>query len=218
MMVKKCLFFLIVFSIAATLVIFHEFSGWNLSTLQSQISETGFWAPLIYIAIYMLATALILPSTVLNLTGGALFGFGWGITWTSLAAIGSAVLTFWITRLWLRDWARQNLGRHYQILDQEIHKGGISYLFAVRLLPVIPYGVINYSAGLTSVTFYNYLISTVLGTILGLLPFVMLGSSGVKAIATGQMWRIFLPMTLIGLLIMSTTWYQRFKQDENNKN
>ena len=167
-------------------------------------------------AAYAIATALVLPSTILNLAGGSLFEVFWGILWTSLAAVGSAIITFWITRLWIRIWVQRHLNLRYKVLDKEISEGGILYLFAVRLLPVIPYGVVNYSSGLTSVTFRDYLISTALGTVIGLFPFVMLGSSGVKAITAGQAWHILLPMTLVGLLVISTTWYQRFQKNKSS--
>jgi uncharacterized membrane protein YdjX (TVP38/TMEM64 family) len=90
------------------------------------------------------------------------------------------------------------------------------YLFAVRLLPVIPYGIVNYSAGLTSVRFRDYLIGTSLGTVPGLLPFVMLGHSGADAMQTGQVWQILLPLTLIGVLVGFGTWYQRHHQTRSS--
>ena len=206
---KKSLIFAIVFSIGAAIAFFIGYDYWEFSTLRTQIAQAGVWAPLIYVVCYTVATALILPSTVLNLTGGALFGTLWGLIWTSLAAILSAVLTFWVTRKWVRDWVQHRLDRRWENLDSEVRAGGIFYLLAIRLLPIIPYGIVNYSAGISSVRFYDYLIGTSLGTIPGLLPFVMLGSSGVEMVSTGQVWHIFLPLSLIGLLIGATTWYKR---------
>ena len=213
-MTKKALYFLILFSIAAVAAIFYGVGKSELLALQSQISATGFWAPLIYIFVYALATAFILPSTVLNLAGGALFGVCWGMLWTSLAAIGSAIFTFWVTRLWVRRWIQNHLNQRFKLLDKEISNGGFGYLFAVRLLPVIPYGIVNYSAGMTSVAFRDYLTSTTLGTVLGLLPFVLLGDSGVEAMTTGQAWRILLPMTLVGCLIIGATWSKRVQEEK----
>lgn len=206
---KKSLIFAIVFSIGAAIAFFIGYDFLEFSTLRTQIARAGIWAPLIYVVCYSIATALILPSTVLNLAGGALFGTLWGLIWTSLAAILSAVLTFWVTRKWVRNWVQHRLDLRWKSLDSEVREGGIFYLLAVRLLPVIPYGIVNYSAGISSVRFYDYLIGTSLGTVPGLLPFVMLGSSGVEAVTTGQAWHILLPLTLIGLLIAVTTWYKR---------
>lgn len=206
---KKGLFIVILFSIAAPLFTLHKFSHWELSSLQFQIEKAGFWAPLIYMMIYIIATGLVLPSTVLNLAGGALFGTFWGVIWTTLAAITSAIAVFLVTRRWAQGWVQKRLNSRLQSLDREFRAAGSSYLLAIRLLPVIPYGIVNYSAGLSSLTFRDYLIGTCLGTVPGLLPFVMLGDSGVKAATTGQLSLVLLPLTLIGLLVGGATWYQR---------
>lgn len=211
-MVKKGMLLLALFSIVAMMIVLRGLGQLEIENLRLQIAETGALAPVVYMLVYASATALILPSTVLNLAGGALFGVVWGIVWTSLAAVGSAVFTFWATRLWVRTWVQRHLNQNYQALDREISEGGTLYLFAVRLLPIIPYGIINYSSGLTSVSFRDYFVGTTFGTVLGLFPFVMLGSSGVEAISTGQAWRIIFPMSIIALLILSTAWYKRLKR------
>jgi len=210
-MLKKALIFLILFSIAAAVVVLQALGKVGLVEVRSQLQAAGFWAPLLYILIYTIATALILPSTVLNLTGGALFGTLWGLLWTTLAALLSAIVTFWVTRLWAQSWVQQRLDQRWHNFDQEIREGGMFYLLAIRLLPIIPYGIANYSAGLTSVRFQDYVVGTTLGTVPGLLPFVMLGDSGVVAMHTGQLWHIVLPLTLIGLLVLFATWYQRHR-------
>jgi uncharacterized membrane protein YdjX (TVP38/TMEM64 family) len=71
-------------------------------------------------------------------------------------------------------------------MDAEMRQGGLFYMFAIRLLPIIPYGLVNFAAGLTSIRFRDYLIGTILGTVPGVLPFVMLGSSGLQAMRTGD--------------------------------
>ena len=216
-MIKKGIILLSLFSVAAIFVVLRGLGQEEILALRAQIEQTGFWAPIIYILIYTFATALVLPSTMLNVTGGALFGVFWGIIWTTIAAVGSAILTFWVTRCWLRDWSLKKTRNSWQELDAEIRGGGFFYLLAIRLFPVIPYGVVNYSAGLTSVSFRDYLISTSLGTVPGLLPFVMLGASGIETVSTGQVWPVLLPLALISLLIAGTTWYQRRrKQHDSN--
>jgi uncharacterized membrane protein YdjX (TVP38/TMEM64 family) len=82
-------------------------------------------------------------------------------------------------------------------------------MFAIRLVPIMPYGLVNFAAGLTSVTFKDYLIGTVLGTVPGILPFVLLGSSGLKAIRTGEMMPLVGTLALLGMLVAGSTWYRR---------
>ena len=85
-------------------------------------------------------------------------------------------------------------------------------MFAIRLLTISPYGLVNFAAGLTSIHFRDYLLGTVLGTVPGILPFVMLGSSGLQAMRTGNILPLMGSLGLIGLLVAGATWYRRRRQ------
>ncbi len=86
------------FCIIATVIGIALLSGIDRSQLQLWLQQMGIWAPVLYILIYSIATICILPSTPLNLTGGAIFGSVWGTVWTSIAAILAAVLAFGFSR------------------------------------------------------------------------------------------------------------------------
>lgn len=189
--------------------------------LQSALYQAGPWAPIVYIVIYAVATVLVLPSTALNLTGGAIFGPWWGTLWTSIAAITAAVIAFVFTRTIGRDIVGKRITGRWQALDAEIRTGGLFYMFAIRLQPVIPYGLVNFVAGLTSIRFKDFFVGTALGTVPGVLPFVLLGSFGLKAITTGEVLPLLLTLSLIALLISTSAWYYRRRRlpsrlDSNN--
>lgn len=186
--------------------------GINPAQLQSWLKQAGIWAPIIYITFYTVATVLVLPSTALNLTGGAIFGLWWGILWTSIAAVIAAVVAFTFTRTVGREMIARKLAGRWQAMDAEMHQSGLFYMFAIRLLPIIPYGLVNFSAGLTSIRFRDYLLGTILGTVPGLLPFVMLGSSGLQAMRTGDVLPLVGALSLTGLLVGGATWYRRRRQ------
>lgn len=186
--------------------------GINPAQLQTGLKQAGIWAPIIYIALYTVATVLVLPSTALNLTGGAIFGLWWGILWTSIAAVIAAVVAFTFTRTVGREMIARKLAGSWQAMDAEMHQNGLFYMFAIRLLPIIPYGLVNFAAGLTSIRFRDYLLGTILGTVPGLLPFVMLGSSGLQAMRTGDVLPLVGALCLTGLLVGGATWYRRRRQ------
>jgi len=187
--------------------------GWlNPTRVQSLIRPTGFWAPLVYVALYVVATSLLLPSTPLNITGGILFGLGFGMLWTGIAAIVAAALSFAFARTLGQAWITQKMIGRWQAIDAEVRRGARFYMFAVRLLPIIPNGLINYSAGVTSISFKDYLIGTVPGTVLGILPPVLIGSSGVRAMKTGDVLPLVAAMGLMGLLIAGATLYRHRRQ------
>lgn len=209
---KSGIFLLTVFCIIVTGLAVFLLGGIDSAQLQARLNQAGIWAPIIYIALYTVATVLVLPSTALNLTGGAIFGPWLGTLWTSIAAVIAAVVAFAFTRTVGRDLVARRLAGRWQAMDAEMSQGGLFYMFAIRLLPIIPYGLVNFAAGLTSIQFRDYLLGTIIGTIPGVLPFVMLGSSGLQAMRTGDFLPLIGSLCLIGLLIGGATWYRRRRQ------
>ncbi len=209
---KRGIFVLTVFCIVLTGLVVYLLGGINTTQLQAWLKQVGIWAPIIYIALYTVATVLVLPSTPLNLTGGAIFGPWLGTLWTSIAAVIAAVVAFAFTRTVGREMVAQKLSGHWQAMDAQMRQGGLFYMFAIRLLPLIPYGLVNFAAGLTSIRFRDYLLGTMLGTVPGVLPFVMLGSFGLRAIRTGDVLPLIGALALTGLLVGTATWYRRCRQ------
>ncbi|BAQ62180.1 hypothetical protein GM3708_2586 [Geminocystis sp. NIES-3708] len=182
--------------------------GINPELLENFVAKLGLFAPFFYIILYIIATILLLPSTPLNVSGGLIFGFWWGLLWTAIAAVIAAMVSFAYSRFLGRKWVKKRFGIHLQRLDKEIKKGGMSYIFAIRLLPLIPYGIVNFGAGLTCVKKKDYLLGTIFGTIPGILPFVMMGA-GISAMSKGDMLMITLSLGLTGLLVGAATYYQK---------
>lgn len=209
MLSKRGLVLLLLFCLIATILVAYGLGGISPQQIQVWLHEAGIWAPIIYILIYSISTILILPSTALNLLGGAIFGPWIGTLWTSIAAIIAAIVAFAFTRTIGRDLIARRLAGRWQALDAELQQGGLFYMFAIRLLPIIPYGLVNFAAGLTSIRFKDYLAGTALGTVPGVLPFVMLGSSGLRALQTGDILPLIGALTLIGFLMAGVTWYRR---------
>ncbi|NET90579.1 MAG: TVP38/TMEM64 family protein [Kamptonema sp. SIO1D9] len=209
---KSSILILTIICILATALGIYLLGGINQEQLENWLEEAGILAPIIYIVLYTIGTLLILPSTPLNLAGGAIFGAWMGTLWTSLAAVIAAVVAFSFTRSIGRELIAQKLAGKWEAMDAEIRQGGLFYLFAVRLLPIIPYGLVNFAAGLTSIRFQDYLWGTILGTVPGVLPFVTIGSSGIKAMQTGDVLPLLGALALTGILVAGATWYRRRRQ------
>ncbi|WP_013323991.1 TVP38/TMEM64 family protein [Gloeothece verrucosa] len=208
---KTTIILLTLICLAATAIGIYLLGGLAPEQIQAWLKKMGIWAPIIYIILYTLGTILILPSTPLNLSGGALFGVWWGTLWTTLAAIVAAVVSFAFTRTIGRDYIANKLAGRWEAIDAEMRQGGLFYMFAIRLLPIIPYGIVNFAAGLTSIRFRDYLLGTSLGTLPGILPFVMMGA-GLQALSKGNIFPLTLAFTLTGMLVGVATWYRRRRQ------
>ncbi|MGB0563384.1 MAG: TVP38/TMEM64 family protein [Spirulinaceae cyanobacterium] len=208
MKAKRNLALLLLFCVVATAGGVYLLGGVEQAQIEAWLERAGIWAPLIYIVLYTIGTLLILPSTPLNLSGGAIFGVVWGTVWTTVAALIAAIVAFAFTRTIGRQWIAQQLKGRWEGFDTEMRQGGLFYMAAIRLLPIIPYGIVNFAAGLTSIRTRDYLIGTAIGTVPGILPFVMMGA-GLQALRQGNVVPILVALTLIGLLVGAGTWYQR---------
>lgn len=175
------------------------------------LRQSGGWAPIIYILLYIITTILVFPSTALNMTGGAIFGPWLGLLWTSIGAVIAAIVAFAFTRTVGRKAIEKRLAGRWQAMDAEVRRGGVFYMFAIRLVPIMPYGLVNFAAGLTSVTFQDYLVGTTLGTVPSVLPFVLLGSYGLQAIRTGDVLPLVGALALTGVLVAGSTLYRHRK-------
>ncbi|WP_016951096.1 TVP38/TMEM64 family protein [Anabaena sp. PCC 7108] len=201
-------FLIIGICIIATGLAVYLLGGVEPEQIQAWLKSAGIWAPIIYIFLYVVATMLVLPSTALNLTGGAIFGPVLGIIWTSIAAMIAAIVSFVFTRTIGREAIAKRLAGKWQAMDAEVRRGGVFYMFAIRLVAIMPYGLVNFAAGLTSVSFKDYVLGTALGTVPGILPFVLLGSYGLKAFRTGDFLPLIGALSLTGILVLTATWYR----------
>lgn len=201
------LLFILAYLIATGLTVY-LLGGIDPVKLQAWLRSAGIWAPIIYVALYIIATLLVLPSTVLNLTGGALFGPWLGTLWTSTGAVVAAIVAFMFTRTLGRAAIAKRVAGRWQAMDVEVRRGGVFYIFAIRLVPIMPYGLVNFAAGLTSVSLKDYCLGTILGTVPSVLPFVLLGSSGIQALHTGDVLPLVGALALTGILVGGSTWYR----------
>ena len=116
------------------------------------------WTMGAYFLLYVAITGLSIPgATVLTLIGGAVFGLLWGTLLVSFASSLGATAAFLVSRFVLRDWVRSRFGAQLERIDRGVQQEGAFYLFTLRLIPAVPFFVINLVMGLTAMrpwTFY----------------------------------------------------------------
>ncbi len=112
-----------------------------------------------YFAIYVAVTALSVPgAAIMTLAGGAIFGTLWGTVIVSFASSLGATLAFLAARFVLRDSIEARFGARLTEFNKGVEKEGAFYLFTLRLVPLVPFFVINLLMGLTkmkTLTFYG---------------------------------------------------------------
>ena len=133
----------------------------SLQASQAQLTARYAASPFAFIAVFSLlyigATALSLPgATLLTLVAGAVFGFGWGLVIVSFASTIGATLAMLSARYLLRDWVEARWGSRLASLQAGLEKDGAFYLFSLRLLPIVPFFLLNLSMGLTRIKLWTF--------------------------------------------------------------
>ena len=144
--------------------------------LDAQVmANPGLAAGLFFLA-YVTVTALSLPGAALmTLVAGGLFGLLGGTVLVSFASTLGATLAMLISRFMLRDWVQARFGPRLAGIDQGIAREGSAYLFALRLVPVFPFFLINLAMGLTRLPARTFWWVSQVGMLPGTLVYVNAG-------------------------------------------
>ena len=146
------------------------------AALNAQVSAEPLVAAGVFFAAYVAVTALSLPGAALmTLLGGALFGLLEGFVLVSFASVLGATLAMLSSRFLLRDWVQSRFGKRLASIDQGIEREGAFYLFALRLVPIFPFFLINLAMGLTRLPTRTFWWVSQLGMLPGTLVYVNAG-------------------------------------------
>ena len=130
-----------------------------------------------FFALYVAVTGLSLPgAAIMTLMAGAVFGLLWGTLIVSFASSAGATLAFLASRFVLKDWVQARFGSKLQPLNAGVAKEGAFYLFALRLVPVFPFFLINLAMGLTPIRTWTFYWVSQLGMLAGTIAFVYAGA------------------------------------------
>ncbi len=130
-----------------------------------------------YFLLYVFVTALSLPvAAILTLLGGAIFGLVAGTIVVSFASTTGATLAFLACRYLFRDAVEEKFSAQLAKINRGIEKDGAFYLFTLRMIPVVPFFLINLLMGLTSITARTFFLVSQLGMLAATIVFVNAGT------------------------------------------
>jgi uncharacterized membrane protein YdjX (TVP38/TMEM64 family) len=178
------------------------------------IRSLGYWGPITFILIYILATVLFLPGSILTLGAGFLFGVLSGTIYVSIASILGATAAFLVGRYLLRSWVEQQIADNekFQAVDKAVASEGWKIVLLTRLSPVFPFNLLNYAFGVTQVSLKDYFLASWIGMFPGTLMYVYFGSlaENLATIGTSDQSTTSAQWILRGIGLIATvavTWY-----------
>ena len=155
------------FSLARLQMQYHDLQAWYV--------QSPWTARALFFGLYLILASAAVPGiVVLTLAGGAIFGFAWGLVLVSFASTLGATLTLVTVRHVLPQTIASAMGPRVQALLRNVTKGlereGVFFLLSLRLIPLIPFGLINVVMAFTRMPIGRfYLVSQ-----LGMLPTTIL--------------------------------------------
>lgn len=211
-MSKKKLLFLFLILLVIGIIIFLQQTTplgdyFSLSYIKSQQAALSdicenypYQAIAIYFISYILITALSIPgAAIITLVGGAMFGVVLGTVIVSFASSIGATLAFLISRWLLHDFIQESFNSRLKKINEGIKKEGPFYLFALRLVPLFPFFLINILMGLTPIKTWHFYIVSQAGMFLGTVAYVNAGKELGKIESLGS---IISPTLLISFAIL----------------
>ena len=220
-------------AVAALFAVLYYFYGdqinfQNLAKHESELREVRESHPvLVYggvFVIYVTFTALSLPgAAVMTLAIGWYFGFIRGVVLVSFASTIGATLAFLLSRYLLRDSIQAKFGDKLVSFNESLERDGAFYLFNLRLIPVVPFFVINVVMGLTPIKVWTYYWVSQVGMLAGTCVFVYAGSTvslqelSEKGYSNPQMLVAFTLLGVFPLIVKGIMSKVRGKQESDSK-
>lgn len=140
----------------------------SLDAVKAWMTWAGPWGPIAFVAAYAASSFLLVPAWTLSVASGALWGPTLGTAYTVSGATMAAAVPFFVSRRWGRPIAERMMmkNRVAGVCDRMLSRRGFESILVMRLLPVFPWDLVNYGAGLCGIRFKDFM----LGTFLGIIP------------------------------------------------
>ena len=189
----------------------------NIDRLNAWFDGLGWWAPAVFVLLWIAASVLFLPGLAITIVGGLVFGAVWGTIWTTVGANLGAVAAFLVGRYAARGMVEGMVEKNQALkkIDEGVRRQGWRMLMVTRLVPVFPFNVQNYVYGLTDVPLRTY----VLVTLPCMLPATIAFNFAAGSVRTGDfgktLWYLGIAAVSFVLLSMIPGWVRkRYDTDE----
>ncbi|WP_163831537.1 TVP38/TMEM64 family protein [Spartinivicinus ruber] len=157
----------------------------------------------IFFVVYVFVTALSLPgAAIMTIIAGLIFGLLTGVIIVSFASTIGATLAFLISRTLLGDWVQHKFASHLKTINEGIEQEGGFYLFTLRLIPAIPFFIINLVMGLTPIRVLQFFLVSQVGMLPGTIVYVNAGAS-LSNVEELSVTGLFTPGIIISFLLLA---------------
>jgi uncharacterized membrane protein YdjX (TVP38/TMEM64 family)/Fe-S oxidoreductase len=175
----------------------------TIETVIEFIKAHPFMAPFLFIILYSIGPSLFIPSLPLTIGAGFLWGPFWGVVFSITGATIGATVPFLLSRYIIGDTVRARFGYiRWQWLKEKVEKHGWKAVAFARLLPVLPFPVLNYLFGITPIPLRHYIWSSLVFMVPACIAYVVFGSSMSELIIKGNIKAIILGILVVSVMML----------------
>src|SRR6266446_4109999 len=183
--------------------------------IQNLVGHLGHWGPIVFVLAYAVGPAFLIPGLPLDLAAGLIFGPIWGTVYSLVGATLGATVAFLAARTVGRDWTEEKLSGPLKKIKEGVDRGGWEFVAFVRLVPVIPFNLLNYALGLTRIGLVPYVLASFVFMAPAAAVYVYAGWAGGEAIAgegtlSQTAVRVLIALTALGILAVLPQLAVRF--------
>ena len=149
----------------------------NAASLDAMVRENFLIVFVSYVAIYAAATTFMVPGSALTIGGGFLFGLVLGTPATVIGATLGASILFFASKTSIGSVLRDVAGPFIEKMRAGFAENPVSYMFALRLIPLFPFAAVNIAPGLLGAKYRDYFVTTFFGIIPGTLAYTWIGAA-----------------------------------------
>jgi len=191
----------------------------NRDALVAYYEQHRFFTVALFVLVYITQTALSLPgATVLTLAAGAVFGALTGTLYVNIGATTGATFAFLAVRYLFREPVQNKFGPRLEKINTELETRGLNYLLFLRLVPLVPFFLINLGAGLTRLPLRTFFIGTMIGIIPGSFVYCNAGASLATITSMGDIVspRVLGAFALLGVFALVPVIYQKMRNKKQS--
>jgi len=171
---------------------------------QDLFRQSPWVTALVFFVVFVVGTACSLPvAGVLTIAAGIVFGTLAGFALSLMACTLGGTLALYSTRFVLHDFVKRRFRVQLEVIDKGIRKEGAFYLFGLRMVPVIPFWLLNLLVGLTSMRVPVFMLATLTGMVPVLLILANAGSQ-LGEVKRLDLAEIFSPGLILSLLLLAS--------------
>jgi len=195
---------------------FKDIKKINLKMLEDYIKSFGSWSIAVFLVISIIRPlAVFIPITFITLIAGSLYGPVYGFLLAMVSIIISSNVAFLISRYLGKSFIEKLIKKRVEKINLRVGKSGFKIIFIMRISGVFPLDILSYAAGLTKVKYMDFMLATILGSMIETFSVAFMGHNIKNPMSPGFILSVTLVVLTVGIPLIFNKVKER--KLENNK-